>query len=275
MRHRQRVAPRALALAIIGCLSLASCGAGGSDHRIRIGIKFDQPGLGYQDGTGYSGFDVDVATYLAGKLGYSPDQIEWVQSPSANRENMLSNHQVDMIVATYSITDKRKKSVDFAGPYFVAGQDLLVQKSNADIHGPDDLNGKNLCSVQGSTSAAKIKEKYAENANLVELNSYAECIGALEAGRIDALTTDDIILAGLASTGTNKGKFKLTGQTFTEEKYGVGLPKGTTRCPEISKAITSMVDDGSWEKFVSKNTEGSGYEFDAKANPPKPTEGCA
>nr|WP_240896270.1 glutamate ABC transporter substrate-binding protein [Rothia koreensis] len=262
-------------MAIIGCLSLASCGVGGSDHRIRIGIKFDQPGLGYQDGTGYSGFDVDVATYLAGKLGYSPDQIEWVQSPSANRENMLSNHQVDMIVATYSITDKRKKSVDFAGPYFVAGQDLLVQKSNADIHGPDDLNGKNLCSVQGSTSAAKIKEKYAENANLVELNSYAECIGALEAGRIDALTTDDIILAGLASTGTNKGKFKLTGQTFTEEKYGVGLPKGTTRCPEISKAITSMVDDGSWEKFVSKNTEGSGYEFDAKANPPKPTEGCA
>lgn len=272
---RKRFALRALAVAAVGALTLSSCGAGGSDHTIRIGIKFDQPGLGYQDGRSYTGFDVDVATYIAGKLGYSPSEIEWVQSPSANRENMLANHQVDMIVASYSITDKRKKTVDFAGPYFVAGQDLLVRKDETAIQGPDQLDGKNLCSVQGSTSAQKIKDKYAQNANLVELNGYAECIGALEAGRIDALTTDDIILAGLASTGTNKGKFKLVGKTFSEEKYGVGLPKGSDQCRKISEAIADMEKDGSWERFVKENTAGSGFSYNTKLNPPTPAKECA
>ena len=89
---------------------------------------------------------------------------------------MLQNGDVDMIFATYSITDARKEVIDFAGPYFVAGQDLLVTEDNTDITGPETLEGKNLCSVTGSTSAQKIKDNYATGVNLLERPGYAECV---------------------------------------------------------------------------------------------------
>ena len=130
------------ALAAVACtMSLAACGAD-ETGKIRIGIKFDQPGLGFKKSGTYVGFDVDVAKYIAKKLGYSEDQIIWKEAPSKQREAMIQNGDVDMILATYSITDERKKAVSFAGPYFVAGQDLLVRKDDNSINGPEDLNGK-------------------------------------------------------------------------------------------------------------------------------------
>ncbi|MDK1327093.1 glutamate ABC transporter substrate-binding protein [Arthrobacter sp. zg-Y1143] len=276
----------AAAIAAVAALTLSACGSdsgsesgsGSSEsagEKIRIGIKFDQPGLGFKDGNEYTGFDVDVAKYVANELGYPEDQIEFISSPSAQRENMLENDQLDMIFATYSITDTRKEKVAFAGPYFVAGQDLLVP-SDSDISGPEDLEGKNLCSVTGSTSAQKIKDNYAAGVNLLEQPSYAECVTAMQGGQIDAVTTDDIILAGLASTDANKGKFKVVGNTFSEEKYGVGLPKegGIVKCEDINAAITKMIDDGAWEEAIKKNTEGADYTFNAELNPPK-MDACA
>ncbi|MCC3277811.1 MULTISPECIES: glutamate ABC transporter substrate-binding protein [unclassified Arthrobacter] len=276
----------AAAIAAVAALTLSACGSdsgsesgsGSSEsagEKIRIGIKFDQPGLGFKDGSEYTGFDVDVAKYVANELGYPEDQIEFISSPSAQRENMLENDQLDMIFATYSITDTRKEKVAFAGPYFVAGQDLLVP-SDSDISGPEDLEGKNLCSVTGSTSAQKIKDNYAAGVNLLEQPSYAECVTAMQGGQIDAVTTDDIILAGLASTDANKGKFKVVGNTFSEEKYGVGLPKegGIVKCEDINAAITKMMDDGAWEEAIKKNTEGADYTFNAELNPPK-MDACA
>lgn len=260
----------ATALALTGCAS-----SSGENDTLRIGIKYDQPGLGYQDGPDYTGFDTDVARYVAKELGYSEDQIEWVESPSANRENMLSNGQVDMIFATYSISDTRLKTVDFAGPYFVAGQDLLVQKDNNDIHGPDDLNGKDLCSVTGSTSAKKIQDKFASNVQLVQQNSYSDCVVALNAGMVDAVTTDDIILAGLGATKANEGQLKVVGNTFTEENYGVGLPKGTDKCKAINEAINKMVETGEWEKAIEKNVGNSGFEYNRELNPPHLGDSCA
>lgn len=187
---------------------------------------------------------------------------------------MLQNKQVDMIFATYSITDERNKVIDFAGPYFVAGQDLLVA-SDSDITGPEDLNGKNLCSVTGSTSAQKVKDKYAEGTNLQELPGYAECVTQMSGGTIDAVTTDDIILAGLAAQPAYKGKFKVVGKPFTEENYGVGLPDGTDKCKAINEAITKMIDSGDWQKALDKNTEGTGYKPNSKTNPPKLADTCA
>ncbi|MDR0836909.1 MAG: transporter substrate-binding domain-containing protein [Propionibacteriaceae bacterium] len=174
-----------------------------SSDTIKIGIKFDQPHLGFKEGSTYTGFDVDVATYVAGKLGFTPDKIEWVEAPSKSRETLLENHQVDIIFATYSITDARKEKVEFAGPYFVAGQDLLVRGDDDRITGPESLNESDykLCSVTGSTPAQKIKDTYAADVELVEVTGYGECITALIAGRVDAVTTDDIILAGLAAAG--------------------------------------------------------------------------
>lgn len=272
-----------LAMAAVSTLTLSACGgaevgepeegssAGGDG--ITIGIKYDQPGLGLQDGADYTGFDVDVARYVAKELGYSEDQITFKETPSANREGMLQAGDVDMIFATYSITDERKEVIDFAGPYFIAGQDLLVSKDNTDIAGPEDLEGKNLCSVTGSTSAQKIKDDYAEGVQLLERPSYAECVTALSAGQVDAVTTDDIILAGLAAENGD-GSLKVVGAPFSEERYGVGLQKGDENCEPINEAITKMIDDGTWEELVAANTEGIDYTPNADLNPPK-TDACA
>ncbi|MFZ3416987.1 glutamate ABC transporter substrate-binding protein [Arthrobacter sp. 3Tela_A] len=269
------------AMAAAAALTLSACGGdSGSDsadsgdaETIRVGIKFDQPGLGFAEAGDYAGFDVDVAKYVANELGYGEDQIEWIETPSAQRENMLENDQVDMIFATYSITDTRKEKVSFAGPYFVAGQDLLV-RSDSDITGPEDLNGKTLCSVTGSTSAQKVKDGIATDVNLVEQPSYAECVTAMQGGSIDAVTTDDIILAGLASTDANKGQFKVVGNTFSEEKYGVGIQKDSDKCEDINAAIEKMIEDGAWEEAIKKNTEGADYTFNAELNPPT-MDACA
>ena len=269
----RRIARRALAaLAAVACtMSLAACGADESG-KIRIGIKFDQPGLGFKKSGTYVGFDVDVAKYVAKKLGYSEDEIVWKEAPSKQREAMIQNGDVDMILATYSITDERKKAVSFAGPYFVAGQDLLVRKDDNSINGPEDLNGKRLCSVTGSTSAATVKEKFASEVQLMEQPGYAECATALFSGIVDAVTTDDIILAGLASA--SRGKLRVVGKPFTQEYYGVGIKKGDTAlAKKINAAIAEMIKDGSWERAIADNTEGTSYTPNAEYNPPKPTEG--
>ena len=269
----RRIARRALAaLAAVACtMSLAACGADESG-KIRIGIKFDQPGLGFKKSGTYVGFDVDVAKYVAKKLGYSEDGIVWKEAPSKQREAMLQNGDVDMILATYSITDERKNAVSFAGPYFVAGQDLLVRKDDHSINGPEDLNGKRLCSVTGSTSAATVKEKFASEVQLMEQPGYAECATALFSGIVDAVTTDDIILAGLASA--SRGKLRVVGKPFTQEYYGVGIKKGDTAlAKKINAAIAEMIKDGSWERAIADNTEGTSYTPNAEYNPPKPTEG--
>ncbi|KAA9395534.1 glutamate ABC transporter substrate-binding protein [Kocuria coralli] len=279
MHHKKKLYSVA-AMAAAAALTLTACGGGddggdggGDGDSVRIGIKYDQPGLGFSDGGEYTGFDVDVAKYVAGELGYSEDQIEWVEAPSANRENMLQNNQVDMIFATYSITDARKETVDFAGPYFVAGQDLLVRADDDSINGPEDLDGKNLCSVTGSTSAENVREEV-PGVNLVEQSGYADCVTMLGSGGVDAVTTDDIILAGLASTDANQGQFRVVGNTFSEEKYGVGLPKGSDQCEDINAAIEKMIDDGAWEDALTSNTEGADYQYNTELNPPTP-EACA
>lgn len=264
------------AMAAVAALALTGCGGSGGDSssdKIKIGIKFDQPGVGYKDGNDYKGFDVDVAKYVANELGYPADKIEFISTPSANREIALQNKQVDMIFASYSITDKRKESVAFAGPYLVAGQDLLVP-ADSTITGPEELNGKNLCSVTGSTSAQKIKDQFATGVNLQEQAGYAECLGGMGGGTIDAVTTDDIILAGLAAQPANAGKFKVVGNTFSEEKYGVGLNKESDKCEAINTAITKMITSGEWKKAIEANTAGTGFTPNAKTNPPK-MDACA
>jgi glutamate transport system substrate-binding protein len=252
---RFRVAA-ALALAVTLPLSLAACGGGGSggdDGKIVIGTKFDQPGLGLKnpDGT-MSGFDVDVATYVAGQLGFTPDKIEWKESPSAQRETLIQNDQVKFIAATYSITDARKEKVSFAGPYLVTGQSLLVKADNTDITGADSLqNNKKLCSVSGSTPAQRIKDKY-PGVQLQQYDTYSACVEALKNGAIDAVTTDEVILAGYAAQ--SPGAFKIVGQPFSEENYGIGLKKGDTELQtKINDAITKMEKDGDWAKAFEKN----------------------
>lgn len=255
--------------AVLGLgLSLAACGSddegssegNGGGEKITIGIKFDQPGLGLKNPDGsFTGFDVDMARYIAEGLGYDEGDIEFKEAVSANRETFLENGTVDMILATYSITDERKQKVDFAGPYYVAGQDLLVRADDDSITDPQSLNGKKLCSVTGSTSAQKVKDTLAKQVQLQEFPNYSRCVTALLGGQVDALTTDDIILAGFAQQ--QPGKMKIVGETFSEERYGVGLPKGSEDRDKINDLIEQSFEDGAWEKAFNDNLGDSGYEL--------------
>jgi glutamate transport system substrate-binding protein len=279
MRQRKMAA---VALALVAATGLTACGddggdsaSGGSGGKITIGIKFDQPGLGLKEGSNYTGFDVEVAKYVAKELGYDEGNIEFKESPSAQREDLIANDQVKLIFATYSITDARKEKVSFGGPYFVAGQDLLVKSDNADITGPETLNGKKLCSVTGSTSAKKVKDTLAAQVQLQEYDTYSKCVEALVGGAIDAVTTDNVILAGFAAQAANQGKLKVVGKPFSEERYGVGMKKGDTdTCNKVNTAIQKMIDSGDWQKALDATVGPSGFKPAADKNPPKP-DACA
>ncbi len=246
-------------------LALTACGGGKSDtpaasgsqnlvdrakanKKLTIGIKFDQPGLGLKkpDGT-YAGFDVDVAKYIAKQLGVEESGITWKEAQSAQREDLIKKGEVDFIVATYSITDKRKNDVSFAGPYFIAHQDLLVKQATTDVTGPESQN---------------VKTKYAKDVQLEERGKYTDCVTSLLNGTVDAMTTDDVILAGYAAG--QPGKLKLVGKGFSDEKYGVGLKKDDTAGKDaINKAIQAMESDGSWAKSLETNVGPSGYKIPA------------
>jgi glutamate transport system substrate-binding protein len=266
----------ALVVATTGCGGNSGGGAGGSaDQSITIGIKYDQPGLGQKEGDTYKGFDVDVAKYVAKELGYEGDKVVFKETPSAQRETAIQGGQVTLIFATYSINDARKQKVSFGGPYFIAGQDLLVRSDNTDITGPDAMNGKTLCSVTGSTSAETIKKQYATSVKLFEQDTYSKCVEALVGSSVDAVTTDNVILAGFAAQPQYQGKIKVVGKPFTTEKYGVGMKKGDTAlCEKVNTALQKMVSDGSWQKALDANVGPSGFKVDTKTNPPKP-EPCS
>ncbi|MFE5729663.1 glutamate ABC transporter substrate-binding protein [Streptomyces sp. NPDC056528] len=248
-------------------LSLASTGFANAgvprDHgedEITVGIKFDQPGIGLKtpDGT-YTGFDVDVATYVAGELGHDPSDIVWKEAKSADRETLLQRGDVDFVAASYSINDERAQKVDFAGPYLLAHQDVLLRADDDSVKQPSDLNDKKLCSVTGSTSAQNVKTKLAPDAQLQEYGGYSECLTGLENGVIDAVTTDDSILAGYASQSQFEDKFKLGGFKMSNENYGIGVQKGSDLKERINTALEKMVADGSWDAAVKKNFGPAGY----------------
>lgn len=227
---------------------------------ITIGVKKDQPGLGnVEPGSDIpEGFDIEIAKITAAALGFAPEDIEWVETVSANREPFLQQGNVDMIVATYTINDERKKVVDFAGPYYVAGQDLLVAE-DSDIASPDDIAGKRVCSVDGSTPAQNIEDQYSE-AELVTYDAYSKCVTDLQSGSVDAVTTDDAILRGYAAQ--YEGEFKVVGEPFTEEPYGVGLPKDDDALRDaVNDALEASMEDGTWtEAFEYTLGDSSGVE---------------
>jgi glutamate transport system substrate-binding protein len=213
---------------------------------ITIGTKYDQPGFGLLNPSGTpEGFDVEIGKLIAAKLGIPADGVKFVETVSANREAFIQNGQVDIVVATYTINDKRKQVVDFAGPYYEAGQDIMVAKGNPEkIGGPDDLAGKNVCSVEGSTPAENIRTNYPQ-ATLTLFDVYSKCADALTAGQVDAVTTDNVILTGLVA-GNPEG-FELVGNPFTKEPYGIGLAKGDDAFRTfINDTLQESFDDGSW-----------------------------
>ncbi|WP_247042410.1 glutamate ABC transporter substrate-binding protein [Arthrobacter rhizosphaerae] len=220
---------------------LSSAGA------IKIGTKFDQPLFGQKGLDGKPvGFDVEIGKLIAAKLGIAADKIEWVETVSANREPFIEQSRVDIVVATYTINDKRKQVVSFAGPYYEAGQALMVNKDNTSITKPEDVKGKKVCSVTGSTPAATIVEKY--GAELVPAATYSACLEPLRNKQVEAITTDNVILAGFVNKEPDA--FKLASdETFTKEPYGIGLKKDDTVFRNwINDQLEAFASDGSYKK---------------------------
>jgi glutamate transport system substrate-binding protein len=214
---------------------------------ITVGTKYDQPGFGLlnpQSGDP-EGFDVEIAKLVAAELGIAEDGITWTETVSANREPFIQNGQVDIVVATYTINDARKQVVDFAGPYYLAGQDIMVAEGNPEgIEGPEDLAGKTVCSVEGSTPAQNIRDNYPE-AQLTTYDVYSKCADDLRNGNVQAVTTDNVILTGLVAG--SDGAFELVGNPFTEEPYGIGLALGDTDFRNfINDVLEEAYEDGRW-----------------------------
>lgn len=211
---------------------------------ITIGTKFDQPLFGLVGPNGVpEGFDVEIGKLIAGKLGIAPEDITWKESISSNREPFIENGEVDIVIATYTINDKRKEVVSFAGPYYLAGQSILTLKSDTEIQGPDDLAGKNVCTVSGSTPEANLLENYPE-AKVQALGAYSECIEPLRNGQVDAISTDNVILAGFAADNDD---LEVRGEPFTEEPYGIGLALDDTEFRSwINDVLEESFEDGSW-----------------------------
>lgn len=279
-----------------GLLALSACGDAGNDEgdsgpdvevekqdfeagtrmadlqesgKVKIGVKFDQPGVGFKAAGSEtpSGFDPAVGKILAAKLGIDAADIEWVETVSANREPFLQNGTVDFVIASYSITDDRRKVVGQAGPYYVTGQSLLVAKDDDSIKGADDLKGKKVCSVTGSTSIDTVEQKY--GATPAGFDTYSECVDQLLNGSVDAVTTDAAILLGYAAEDPDK--LKVVGEPFSEERYGIGYGKDHPElCEFINDSLTSAFEDGSWKEAFD-STLGKGG---AEAGDPPSLDPC-
>ncbi len=227
---------------------------------IVIGIKEDQPGFGMRDSmTGErSGFDIDLSTWIAAELGFAEDDIEFVLVPSQSREQSLQNGDTDLIIGMYTISDKRKELVDFAGPYMADGQSILVRADNTEIQGEADLAGHKVCSITGSTPIQYIKEHHPD-AQTVEFDNMAQCVEALTSGQVDAVSTDQALLIGY--TTLVPGELKVVGERFTEEGFGIGIAKGND---SLRHYINSLLGENTdvLEGIFEANLGASGSTFE-------------
>ena len=220
--------------------------------KINVGVKFDQNGFGLKNPTNnqIEGFDVEIAKRIAqGVFGGTKEaagaKVNFIEAVSKNREPFIQNGTVDVVVATYTINNTRKVVVDFAGPYYVAYGDIMVKTNDNSITKVEDLNGKNVCTVKGSTYPNSLKAK-APQANVTQLDTYSQCTEALKDGRVVAETTDNVILAGIVQQ--NAGQFKLIGSNYTNEPYGIGLKKGDEAFRTfLNNRLQTLYDNGQWK----------------------------
>ncbi|QZA32586.1 ABC transporter substrate-binding protein [Hydrogenibacillus sp. N12] len=256
----------ALAAAFVLAFTLAACSSGSKEGaqegkstldliqergKLIAGVKYDTPLMGYKNPkTGeVEGFDVDIAKALAKKILGDENKIELKEVTSSTRIPMLKNGDIDIIVATMTITDERKKEINFSDVYYTAGQSLLVPKGSP-IRGIEDLNeNTKVAGVKGSTSVKNIREK-APKAQVLEYDNYAEAFAALKSGKVDAMTTDNIILMGYAQQDPN---FELVGGLFTKEPYGIGIRKGDEKFTQyVNDFLKELKESGQYAELYRK-----------------------
>lgn len=221
--------------------------------KIVVGTKYDQPGLGQKNPltNQVEGFDVEVAKLIAvaifgGDVADLGSKIEFIETPTPVRETVIEQGTVDIVVATYTINDARKERIDFAGPYYLAGQDIMVRKDNTTITGVESLvAGVTVCSVRNSTPAGRIRER-APAATLIEYDTYSQCKDDLLNRNVDAVSTDNSILLGFVAASPND--LKLVGNKFSDEPYGIGLKRGDDAFRTfVNDRLEEIYANGDWE----------------------------
>jgi glutamate transport system substrate-binding protein len=276
---------RLLGVGAVAALVLSACGGGGGANvevvenpefaagstmkklsdagKITIGVKTDQPGIGFLEpgADAPAGIDIEMGRIIAGKLGIDEENITWKETVSDNREPFLKNGTVDIVLASYSITDERRAEVGQAGPYYTTGQQLLVREEDKEkITGPDKLKGVKVCSVTGSTSIERVADEY--GAKPVPFDTYSDCVTQLKNGSVDAVTTDGAILLGYAAQAPDD--LEVVGEAFSEERYGIGYKHGdAAMCNFLNDTVQSAIDDGTWAEAFEATLGESGVETPA------------
>jgi glutamate transport system substrate-binding protein len=222
-----------------------------SKGKLVVGTKFDQPLFGLKNPTNgqVEGFDVEVAKIVARAIFGSDiaNKVEYQEATSKVREDVIKDGKVDIVVATYTINDARKQVVEFAGPYYVAGQDILVKKANTTITGVESLAGKKVCTVQGSTSLTNVQKTAPQADVSITFDKYSLCVEALKDSRVEAVTTDNVILLGFIND--DPANLKLVNKPFTTEPYGIGVKKGDAAFRTfVNDTLEKSYKDGSWKK---------------------------
>ena len=234
---------------------------------VKIGVKFDQPGLG-QKPPGEDipiGFDIDIARMLAAKLGIPTEKIQWVETESEVREKYLRSGRVDFVVASYSLSDERREVVGQAGPYYITGQRLLALKGSR-IKDVDDIRSARVCAVKGSSALQNVKAK---GARVVPVASTRDCVDRVLDGAVSAMTGDGGALLGYAAE--NPRKLAVVGKPMTRERYGVGYPKDQPElCQFILDTLMNAQQQGLWAKSFEATLGKSG----AKTPTPPQMDEC-
>lgn len=243
---------------------LAGCGGDGRDaagpapagdifarvmqtKKVRIGVKADTPPFGVKKGDYYSGFDIDVAQALAHQMGI--DDVEFVPVTSATRSDKLVAGEVDMVIASMTITRYRMRRVDFSIPYFQDGQSLLV-KTASPIQTYQDLGGHSVGAVKGSTTQFYMRQ-IAPDAKVVLFADFKALLAGLEAGDVDAISSDQVILLGLRKNSGHPADLRIAGARFTTEPYGVAVPQNQSRWRNaIDVALMELWENRRWHTIA-------------------------
>ncbi|MEV4092643.1 bifunctional serine/threonine-protein kinase/glutamate ABC transporter substrate-binding protein [Streptosporangium saharense] len=219
-----------------------------STHKLTIGMRDFLPGIALNNGGAWQGFEVDLATAIAGKLEVPASGITFRGTSREERPRLLASGEIDLVVSTYAIN--KADGVTFAGPYYVAHVDVLV-KSGSAIGSAADLEGRRICQPGASASVGEL-QGVVKRLDLVAANTYTECMNLLQAGKVDAIPGDDLVLAGFADRESIR--YKVVGLKLTDERYAVAVKKGDERtCRAVQGAIVSLYKDGTIGKLLDRH----------------------
>ncbi|MFD0685208.1 transporter substrate-binding domain-containing protein [Actinomadura fibrosa] len=253
---------RVLVAVVMLAALLTACGNRGSDSildkgTLAVAVRADLPGLGLKrpDGT-FEGLDIDVAHYVAARLG---KKVEFVAVRAADRITVLTSGRADLVLATLSVTPERKTQIAFAGPYYASYQDILV-RSDERAKAVRDLKGRRFCGVEGADPVKRLQAVTGMTARIVTAKDYDECMTMIGARSVDAITTNEVILAGLARRAG--GAYRLVGTRISEQDAGIGIRRDDQDgCEAVNRAITQMYQDGTAARLMRKWFVGSGMDL--------------